>query len=153
MKIWLIIAVLIASLNAEEGVKQVVFDLMTGNLATFEKKVIKGIVAHKTHYEGNLEELKVAVVIHAEAYRFFLKDLSASPYKDDKALLQVHDMLAKRIAAISETYDVEFLMCDVGRKTKNITLENVYPFVKMVTNSTVGLIDKQSEGYAYIPVQ
>jgi len=33
-----------------------------------------------------------------------------------------------------------------------LTKKDVYDFVKIVPNSTIGLIDRQNEGYAYIPV-
>jgi len=109
MKKWLLILALSGILFAEEGVKQVVFDLNTGDIATFEKKVLQGIVFEKNYYEGKLEKLDVAVVIHGDAYKFFVKDLKNSPYKNDATLVKVHDDLAKRIATMANTYEVEFL--------------------------------------------
>lgn len=152
MKQWLLILTLTASLLAEEGVKKVVFDLTTGSIETFEKKVLQGIAFHKTHYEGNLEKLDTAVVIHGDAYKFFIKDLKNSPYKNDKKLDAVHDQMSKRIAAMSSTYEVEFILCESGMKSKKIDPSSLYEFVKLTPSSTIGLIDKQQEGYAYIPI-
>ncbi|DAB39192.1 MAG TPA: hypothetical protein CFH83_02010 [Sulfuricurvum kujiense] len=152
MKKWLLIFALCGMLFAEEGVKQVVFDLKTGQLESFEKKVLQGIAYHKAHYEGNLEKLDVAVVIHGDAYKFFVKDLKNSPYKNDKKLIAAHDQLTKRIATMANTYEVEFLMCEATMKTLKIDKSNVYDFVKLTPNSTIGLIDKQNEHYAYIPI-
>jgi intracellular sulfur oxidation DsrE/DsrF family protein len=152
MKKWLLIFALSGMLFAEEGVKQVVFDLKTGQLESFEKKVLQGIAYHKAHYEGNLEKLDVAVVIHGDAYKFFVKDLKNSPYKNDAALVKAHDDLSKRIATMANTYEVEFLMCEATMKTLKIDKSNVYDFVKLTPNSTIGLIDKQNEHYAYIPI-
>jgi len=30
--------------------------------------------------------------------------------------------------------------------------ENIVSYVKIIPNSTIGLIDRQNEGYAYIPL-
>lgn len=152
MKKWLFLLALATVLGADEGVTQVVFDLKTGNIETFGKKVLKGIAYHKTHYEGNLEELETAVVIHGNAYKFFIKDLAASPYKSDKELAKVHEQLSKRIASMADTYEVEFLICEAGMRTLKINKENIYSYVKLTPNSTIGLIDKQSAGFAYIPI-
>lgn len=152
MKKWFLALALAGSLLAEDGVKKVVFDLKTGNIETFEKKVLQGIVFHKTYYEGNLEKLDTTVVIHGDAYKFFIKDLKNSPYKNDKKLIAVHDELAKRIASMSSTYEVEFLMCEATMKSLKIDKSNVYDFVKLTPNSTIGLIDKQNEQYGYVPI-
>jgi intracellular sulfur oxidation DsrE/DsrF family protein len=152
MKKLLLLLAFFSFLNAEEGIKKVVFDLTTGDLKVFEKKVLSGIAHQKSYYEGKMEELQAAVVIHGDAYKFFVKDVSSSPFKDDKELQKESAQLATRISSLVDTYDVEFLMCDAGRKSNKIKLENIYDFVKIVPNSTIGLIDKQNEGYAYIPI-
>lgn len=152
MKKIMILLMLIGILHAEEDVSKVVFDLTTSDLQTFEKKVLKGIAVHKAHYEGKLKELEVAVVIHGGAYKFFVKDPANSSFKDDKALLEAHDTLAKRITSMSETYEVSFLMCQSGMVANKIDEKEIYPFVEVVPNSTIGLIDKQEEGFAYVPI-
>lgn len=152
MKKWLLILVLCGILSAEEGVKQVVFDLKTGSIETFEKKVLQGIAYHKSHYEGKLEKLDVAVVIHGDAYKFFIKDLKKSPYKNDTKLAAAHDQLSKRLATMATAYEVEFLMCEAGMKSNKINTSSLYEFVKLTPNSTIGLIDKQNDHFAYIPI-
>lgn len=152
MKKWILVLALVGSLFAEDGVKKVVFDLKTGSIETFEKKVLQGIAFHKGHYEGNLEKLDTTVVIHGDAYKFFVKDLKNSPYKNDKKLAAAQEQLSKRIASMSSTYEVEFLMCEATMRTLKIDKSNVYDFVKLTPNSTIGLIDKQSEHYGYIPI-
>ncbi len=140
-------------LQADVEVSKVVIDLTTGNIQTFEKKLLKGIVAHKTHYEGNLKELEVAVVIHGGAYRFFVKEPKNSPFKEEKKLIEAQTDLKKRISSMVDTYDVTFLMCKSGLDRLKLDSEDIYNFVHMVPNAAIGLIDKQNEGYAYIPVQ
>lgn len=152
MKKLLIWLSFVAFLNADEGVAKLVLDLTTGNLAQFEKKVLKGVSMNKGHYEGLFKELEVSVVIHGDAYRFFVKDPKNSPFKDDKALIKAHETLKKRIASLVENYEVEFLMCKAAMKKNQLEQKDIYDFVTMVPNSTIGLIDKQNEGFAYIPV-
>jgi len=138
--------------STQEVSKKVVIDLTTGELKNFEKKILSAIARNKAYYEGKLQELQVAVVIHGDSYKFFLKDIASSSYKDQANLLKANQDLQKRISFLAENYEVEFLMCAVGVKNKEINPNNIYPFVTLVANSTIGLIDKQSEGYAYIPV-
>jgi len=152
MKLLYTLLALCAFLFADGESKKLVIDLTTADVSVFEKKILSGVVAHKTHYENSLEELEVAVVIHGGAYRFFLKDPSKTLYKDDAKLQKAFPDLQKRVASLADTYEVEFLMCDVGRRSNKLELDNIAEYVKLVPNSTIGLINKQSEGFAYIPV-
>ncbi|EDZ62148.1 protein containing DUF1791 [Sulfurimonas gotlandica GD1] len=153
MKKFILLLAFIGLLSAEDATPRVVIDLTTSSVAKFEKNILKGIEVSKTHYRNNLKELEVAVVIHGEAYRYFLKDLKGTIYKDDKELIKVHADLKKRISTMSEAYDVEFLMCKVGMEKNKLEKNNLFDFVQLVPTSTIGLIDKQNEGFAYIPVR
>lgn len=152
-KLLLLFFLSIALLNAQENRVKVVYDLTTGDLATFELKILKSIVANKNHYEGKLQELDVSVVIHGGAYKFFLKDPAHSKFKSDKKLLISSKELGKRISSMASNYEVEFLICSVGMKKYALAKKDIYDFVKIVKNASIGLIDRQSEGYAYIPVK
>lgn len=143
---------LFTMLHADGEVAKVVLDLTTGNIQTFEKKVLKGIVAHKTHYESKLKELEVAIIIHGDAYKYFVKDPKNSSYQKDEKLLAAHSDLKKRIAFMVDTYDVELLICKSGLLREKIDEKDLYNFVATVPNAAIGLIDKQNEGYAYIPI-
>ena len=152
MKKILLLISLLGILSANDESAKVVFDLTTSKIKTFEKHIIKGLVYNKTQFENSLRELEAAVVIHGEAYRFFVKDLSQTPYKGDKELLAVHNELKKRIRSMHETYEVEFYICEVGLISRKIELSNVLEFVKIVPSSTFSLVNRQNEGFAYLPV-
>ncbi len=152
MRRLILLLLFVGSLHASGEVVKVVFDLTAGDLQTFEKKVLKGIVAHKVHYEGRLQELEVSVVIHGSAYKFFVKEPQKSPFSDDVKLKGKHSMLKKRIASLAETYEVDFLMCRSGMNKLKLDPKDIYDFVSMVPNAAVGLIDRQDEGFAYIPI-
>ena len=153
MKKILIFLALFSFAQADDEIARVVFDLTTADVTKFEKNILKGIVAHKTYYESNLKELDTAVVIHGGAYRFFVKDLKSTKFKDDAKLAKVYGDLKKRIAFMSDTYEVQFLMCGAAMKRNGLEAKDIVGFVKILPNSTIGLIDKQNEGFAYIPVR
>lgn len=153
MKKILIFLALFGLLQADEESQKVVFDLTTSSIEKFERSILKGIVANKANYEGELKELEVAVVIHGGAYRFFVKDIKNSIFKSDKKLLSQYSDLKKRIASMSDTYDVEFLMCGAAMGKNKLKDKDIVDYVKIIPNSTFGLINKQNEGFAYIPVR
>lgn len=153
MKNIILFLLLISFLQADDKTAKVVIDLTTSDVVKFEKNILKGIEVHKTHYANILKELEVVVVIHGGAYKFFLKNLTNSKYKEDKKLLKVYNDLKKRIATMSDTYEVEFLMCKAGMKKNQLQESNIVEFVKIIPTSTIGLIDKQNEGFAYLPVK
>ena len=152
MKKIIIFLSLILNLYANDENLKVVYDLTTGDLKTFEKKLIKGIVANKTYYQSDFKELEVVVIIHGGAYKFFMKDMNHPLVKNDKALEKSYDELKKRVTSLSVTYDVEFYICKVGLEKRKIKKKDLLSFVKIVQNASIGLIDKQNEGFAYLPV-
>ena len=152
MKKLLLILSFIGLLNADDGSAKLVLDLTTSSVEQFDKNILQSVAYNKTHYANSLKELEVAVVIHGGAYRFFVKDIKRTVFIDDKALMKVYPDLKKRIATMSDTYEVEFLMCRAALKRYNLKEEDIVEFVKIIPNSTIGLIDKQNEGFAYLPV-
>jgi len=152
-KIVLLLLISLSIVCAEEPSVKVVYDLTTKNLASFERKILKAVVVNKAHYEASLKELDVTVVIHGGAYRFFTINPKKSIFKEDKALIANYKTLAKRIKSMVDNYDVEFLMCGAGMPKNKLKAKDIYRFIKIIPNSTIGLIDRQNEGYAYIPVR
>jgi len=153
MKKIVLFLALLGLAQADDETAKVVYDLTTSNIAKFEKNILKGIAVNKAYYEGNLKELEVTVVIHGGAYRFFVKDIKKSMFNTNLKLVEAYPELKKRIASMADTYEVEFLMCKASMPKNHLEAEDVVKFVKIVPNSTIGLIDKQNEGFAYIPVK
>ena len=152
MKKILLLLLTLSTLMFAETSAKVVYDLTTHKQKDFERKILKAIVANKAYYEGKLKELDVTVVIHGGAYRYFTVDPSKTEYKTDKTLLANYAELKKRIKSMADTYDVEFLMCGAGMSKHGLKAKDIVSYVKIIPNSTIGLIDRQNEGYAYIPV-
>jgi intracellular sulfur oxidation DsrE/DsrF family protein len=153
MKLVMMFLLMLSFAQANEESARVVYDLTTADMAKFEKNILKGIVANKNYYEGQLKELEVVVVIHGGAYRFFVKEIEDTIFKDDLKLSKKYAELKKRIAILSDTYEVEFLMCKAAMPRNKLESQDIVDFVTIIPNSTMGLIDKQNEGFAYIPVR
>ena len=150
-KIFLSLLVLLTFSHADETNVKAVYDLTTKDIGKIKRNILKGIVAHKSYYQGEFKELDVAVVIHGGAYRYFLKKLQGSEYEGDVALQKEFTEIQKRLKNLADTYNVEFMMCELGAK-KHKVINNIVSYVKIIPNSDIGLITKQNEGYAYIPV-
>ncbi len=155
-KILQIIMITILSMSVaqsdEEVVKKVVYNLTTGDVKQLERRLIGGIIAHTTYYQNKLEELEVRVIIHGDSYKFFMKDLNNTAYAYQPDLVAKKSDLQKRLGSLSKQYNVEFFVCEVGVKNRKLNPKAFYPFVSMVHNAAIGLIDAQNEGYAYLSI-
>ncbi len=155
-KILQIIMITILSMSAaqsdEEVVKKVVYNLTTGDVKQLERRLIGGIIAHTTYYQNKLEELEVRVIIHGDSYKFFMKDLNNTAYAYQPDLVAKKSDLQKRLGSLSKQYNVKFFVCEVGVKNRKLNPKAFYPFVSMVHNAAIGLIDAQNEGYAYLAI-
>ena len=134
-------------------VQKVIYDLSTSELETIENRFIKGVVANKNHYENQLQELDVRVIIHGGAYKFFVNDVSKTIFKEDKEAQKIKKDLKARLESLATTYGVKFEMCQVGANSKKLSREDIVSFVEMAPNTTIALINAQNEGYAYVPVR
>lgn len=139
-------------LYSQESSAKIVYDLTSSNLSNFELRILKATVSNKAYYESSFRELDVIVIIHGGAYKFFIKEPQNSKFKEDTALIKTYKSLAKRIEILSNTYNVNFLICERGLEKHGLKKQDIYPFVKIIPNATIGLIDTQNENYAYVPV-
>ncbi|MCD6258200.1 MAG: DsrE family protein [Helicobacteraceae bacterium] len=148
-----LLALLCAAQLFASDVQKVIYDLSTSELETIENRFIKGIVANKNHYENQLQELDVRVIIHGGAYKFFVNDLSKTVFKEDKEAQKINNELKARLKSLATTYGVKFQMCQVGANSKKLTREDIASYVEMAPNTTIALINAQNDGYAYVPVR
>ncbi|WP_029522976.1 DsrE family protein [Persephonella sp. KM09-Lau-8] len=153
-KFILLIFLFITSLSrGEDEVAKVVIDFRSGDLHIFENYLINGLANNIQYYRDNLKELKVVVVVHGDGYKFFIKNLDKSPYKDDIQLKKKQKELKERLENLVKFYGVRFEMCKAGMKARGISEDNIYSFVKPVYSALVGLVNWQNKGYAYMVFQ
>jgi len=129
-----------------------VYDVTTGDIATFERKVLQSTATHAAYYEGELKEYEAVFVIHGDAYAFMVDDLSKTPWKGAWSI-QKHQELRSRILNLMENYEVRFEVCGIGLRKHQIESQQLMKGVKTIFSSTTGLIRWQDEGFAYIPIR
>lgn len=153
MKKLLVLLSLVGLLLADDESAKVVFDLTTAKVKTFEKHILKGVTVNKSNFDSEFKEFEVAVVIHGGAYKFFVNDIKNSKYKNETELVKQHTELKKRITSMSDTYGVKFYICETGMAKHKLEPKDIMSFVEIVPNSTIALIKRQNEGFAYLPVR
>ncbi len=151
-KLAVILFVFMFSISYGEEAKKVVVDLKTGDIKKFKFYLLSGLTSMAEYYKNRLEELKAVVVIHGDAYKFFIKDIKNSPYKNDKELVKNQKELGERLKNLVQIYNVRFEMCEIGMKNKKIPKSSLYPFVKLSYSAGVSLVNWQNKGYAYLPI-
>jgi intracellular sulfur oxidation DsrE/DsrF family protein len=136
---------------ADDSPKAVI-NLTTGDINKFKMYLLSGLANSAEYYKNNLKDLKVVVIIHGDAYKFFIKDLQNSPYKDDKSLAENQKEIQSKLEYLNKNYGVRFQMCQQGMKSRKIDSKTLYPFVELIENAFIGLVDWQNNGYAYVPI-
>ncbi len=148
----IVLFLMLAGILQAQEIHKVVYDLTTANIKTFEQRLLKGIVYTHTYYENNSKKLDAVVIIHGGAYKFFLKDVKKSEFKNEQEVINAQTSLKNSLEELSDTYNIEFLMCNVGAVKHKLKRDNIYSFVKMTPSAVIGLINFQNKGYAYVPI-
>jgi len=138
--------------NNDIGVKKALYDLTTGNIKVLKKKLIHNIISNTEYYKSKNEQLKVRVVVHGDAYKFFMEDLNNTAYASQPMVVKNKKALKKAFNELVNVYHVEFWVCGAGMKHHHLKKEAFYPFITVVHNAMTGLIDAQNDGYAYVPI-
>ena len=129
-----------------------VFDLTTGDAVKIEKHLINNMEVIAKYYKAHHQKFKTAVVISGNAYKYFVKDIAHSPYRNDRALLATQRRLAPLLQKLHDAYGVQFTMCQNGMKARKINPKVLYGYVESEMNKSLYLIYWQNEGYAYLPI-
>lgn len=151
-KLLLVVLLFLGLLKADSDVKKVVFDLTTSNVTTIEKRLINGVAFSNKYYQSVSSVLNNRVVIHGDAYKFFVKDISKTKCKEDEKFQAKAKDIHKKLASLANTYNVKFLMCGIGMKAREIEKDNILDFVEVIPSAIIGLIDAQNDGYAFVPI-
>jgi intracellular sulfur oxidation DsrE/DsrF family protein len=146
------IALLLSLGSAHADTLKVVYDLTTGDSKKIEKHLVNSINAVAEYYQKEQKELKVMVVISGDAYKYFINDLKASPYKEDQDAIEAQAKFRHRLQNLNDTFGVTFNMCSVGMKARKIDKNTLYKYVNAEVMKSVYLIGAQNDGYAYMPI-
>ncbi len=152
MRGFFLIFLLFIGVAQASDAKKAVFDLTTSNIDTIETRLIKGVALNNAYYQDKFQDLDIIVIIHGDAYKFFVKDLSKTKISQDASSKKITKELHQRLASLANTYSIKFEMCEAGMKSRGVKKDNILEFIHPITSAMMGLIDAQNSGYAYIPL-
>ncbi len=152
MRAALIILMFMVTISFAES-KKFMIDLKTGDLDTFSREFLVGVPGTIDYFISQGDTVEVAVVIHGDAYKFFVQNLDNTQYAMDKLLVDHQESIHQRLEEIEKKYKVHMDICMAGMHKKGILSEDIYPFVTPIKSAMVGLVKWQNQGFAYIPVQ
>lgn len=138
---------------AKQPVEKIIVDLTTGNIDTVKSRFIKGVANTTNHFKQKGSAVETVVIIHGEAYRYFIKDLDSSKYSTEIELHDSQQELRKGFENLTQKYKIRFEVCSVGMKKNQLTSDMFYDFVHVVPSAQISLIEWQNKGYAYLPIQ
>lgn len=141
----------LVAINADNNHK-VVFDLTSGQDGVIQKTLYHTIKNIKSYFRTNNKNVDIAVVISGDSYKYFIKDIKNSPYKDDAELIALQPKLEPKIKELHDKLKVKFYMCSYGMESRNILEESLYDFIQANKTKSIYLIELQNDGYAYMPI-
>lgn len=136
---------------AQQPTQKVVVDLTAGSTKTITSHFIKGFTHTLESFKQKGSGIDAVVIIHGDAYRFFVQKLEQSPYANDQELKNNQQELLAGFMILSQKYHVRFEVCSEGMKARNLDKDIFYTFVHPVPSAQISLIEWQNRGYAYLP--
>lgn len=137
---------------AEKPTQKIIVDLTTGNIETVKSRFIKGVANTIDHFKERGDTVETVVIIHGEAYRYFVRDLDGSRYSTEIELYNNQKELLDGFAKLSQKYHIRFEVCSVGMKKNQLTHKMFYEFVHLSPSAQISLVEWQNKGYAYLPI-
>lgn len=104
---------------------------------------------HLSVYEFDNMKVKLVLVTHGAGVKFFLDDLSGTPWANDK----VDPDLYKRFTGLTK-FGVEAYLCEITFKRNKIDMGRAKQdsFLKFVPSGVATVAELQSKGFAYLKV-
>jgi intracellular sulfur oxidation DsrE/DsrF family protein len=112
-------------------------------------QMLQNILNHYSAYDFDSFKLKVVVVAHGAGLKFFLDDLTGTPWENDK----IDPDLYHRFVGLTK-YGVEGYLCQITYKRLNIDPAKTKKdaFLKFVPSGVATAAELQNKGFAYIKV-
>jgi uncharacterized protein len=112
-------------------------------------QMLTNINNHLSVYEFDTLRVKIVVVAHGAGLKFFLEDLSDTPWAKDN----INPELYKRFTGLSK-FGVEGYLCEITYKRQNIDLAKTRKdaFLKFVPSGVATVAELQTKGFAYLKV-
>jgi len=112
-------------------------------------QMLQNILNHYSAYEFDSFKLKVVVVAHGAGLKFFLDDLSGTPWEKD----QIDPEIYKRFVGLTK-FGVEGYLCQITYKRLNIDPAKTKKdaFLKFVPSGVATVAELQAKGFGYLKV-
>jgi intracellular sulfur oxidation DsrE/DsrF family protein len=112
-------------------------------------QMLTNINNHMSVYEFDTMRVKIVVVAHGAGLKFFLDDLSGTPWANET----IDPELYKRFVGLSK-FGVEGYLCEITYKRQNIDKAKTRKdaFLKFVPSGVAAVAELQSKGFAYVKV-
>ena len=110
-------------------------------------QMLQNMLNHYSAYEFDTFKLKLVIVAHAAGLKFFLDDLSGTPWANDKIDPEIY----KRLVCLTK-YGVEAYLCQITYKRLNIDPAKTRKdaFLKFVPSGVATVAELQGKGFAYL---
>jgi len=112
------------------------------------KTMLRNIGNHLSVYDNDPLRIKIVVVAHGPGVKFFMKDLSGSPWEKENINLIELEKLEKNLTV----YGVEYYICKITLTRLKLDPSKLHGYTKIVPSGVGAIGELQSKGYAYIKV-
>jgi intracellular sulfur oxidation DsrE/DsrF family protein len=112
-------------------------------------QMLQNMLNHYSAYEFDSFKLKLVVVAHGAGLKFFLDDLSGTPWEKET----IDPDIYKRFVGLTK-YGVEGYLCQITYKRMQIDPARTRKdaFLKFVPSGVATVAELQTKGFAYIKV-
>ena len=112
-------------------------------------QMLQNMNNHYSAYEFDNFKLKLVVVAHAAGIKFFLNDLSGTPWENDKIDPEIY----QRFVGLTK-YGVEAYLCQITYKRLKLDFAKTRkdPFLKFVPSGVATVAELQGKGFAYMKI-
>ncbi len=112
-------------------------------------QMLQNMLNHYSAYEFDSFKLKLVLVAHAAGIKFFLNDLSGTPWEKET----INPEIYQRFVGLTK-YGVEAYLCQITYKRLNIDPAKTRSdaFLKFVPSGVATVAELQGKGFAYLKI-
>ena len=112
-------------------------------------QMLQNMNNHYSAYDFDNFKLKLVVVVHAAGLKFFLENLSGTPWEKET----INPELYQRFVGLTK-YGAEAYLCEITYKRLNIDPSKTRKdaFLKFVPSGVATVAELQTKGYGYLKV-
>jgi len=112
-------------------------------------QMLTNINNHMSVYDFDTLRVKIVVVVHAAGLKFFLEDLTDTPWAKEN----IDPELYKRFTGLTK-FGVEGYLCEITYKRQNIDMAKTRKdkSLKFVPSGVAAVAELQGKGFAYLKV-